>query len=104
MHWPFKEPCRSFRGLTSGVPRLRTDSMIMIMMIINIILIIIIIIIVISIIDVETVCKSSKSVSQPQKNHLNTTNRFYDKMVGEKMVWTKWYRQNHQLIKQSSFH
>src|SRR6218665_3254110 len=32
MQWPFKEPCRSFRSLTSGVPRLRADSMTMSMM------------------------------------------------------------------------
>src|SRR6218665_516276 len=38
MQWPFKEPCRSFRGLTSGVPRLRTDSKTMSMMTLNIII------------------------------------------------------------------
>src|SRR6218665_2529270 len=47
MKWHFKEPCRSFRGLTSGVPRLRTDSMTMSMMTLNIMIIIITIIIII---------------------------------------------------------
>src|SRR6218665_2935563 len=57
MQWPFKEPCRSFRGLTSGVPRLRTDSMTMSMMTLNIMIIIIIMLIMVIIIMIIIIIK-----------------------------------------------